>query len=168
MRPSRSRSGVPARPVADLGSFGNAKPPLDPEQVDDFGYFDIRVRVNPGFGDLDLADFLDSATAVDTDDIRAAGFVKEALRAAVHPEDFDAFWSTAKRERQGIEDVLEVLILAIEAVTARPTVRPSDSSDGPGSTTLSSVGGSSSRVIERLEAEGRPSVAVMVRNAASA
>lgn len=53
----------------------------------------------------------------------------------------------------------------MEAVTGRPTERPSSSSDGPRVIEVSSTAGSSSPVIARLEKQGRPDLALMVDNA---
>ena len=155
--------------MADLGSFGTPKAPLDPEQVDSFDWFGARVRVLPEFGELDLVDFFDSASRIeDTDTAQAMAALKGVFRECIDPEDFDTFWSTAKRERQGVEDLMEVVMAVVEAVTDRPTVRPSDSSAGPSRTSATSAGASSSRVIRRLEREGRPSVALMVQQAQEA
>jgi hypothetical protein len=154
------------RAVASLGRFGVAKDAVDD---DTFDYFEHQIRVNPEFGELELADFLEAATAVDEENVSASmGLIKGTLRSMVHPDDFDTFWGTAKRERQGILDLMAVLQAVVEAVADRPTQRPSDSSDGPQLTSVSSAGGSSSRVIRRLVAEGRPSVALMVRQASEA
>jgi hypothetical protein len=148
--------------VASLGTFGVKHEPTE----DTFGFFEHTLRVNPGFGELELADFLEAAAVVDEDNATASmALLKNVMRAAVHPEDFDTFWTTAKRERQGIADLMGILIALVEAVTDRPTERPSDSSDGPQQTSLGSVANSSSQVIRRLEVEGRPSIALMVRQA---
>ena len=149
--------------MADLGSFGTAKP--EPEQVDTFGFFGATIRVNPAFGELDLADFFEVAASIDEkDNAQAMGALKAVFRACIHPEDFDTFWATAKRERQGIEDLMGVVMAVVEAVADRPTVRPSDSSAGPSSTSAISADASSSQVIAHLEEIGRPSVAKMVRD----
>lgn len=152
--------------MADLGSFGTPKPPLDPEAVDSFDYFGSRVRVNPAFGELDLVDFFDAASTIqDTDTAQAMHALKGVLRQCILDVDFESFWSTAKAQRQGVEDLMEVVMAVVEAVADRPTERPSVSSDGPSDTSATSAGGSSSRVIRRLEQDGRPSIALMVQQA---
>jgi hypothetical protein len=147
--------------VSDLGTFGTKKPEAE---GDTFGWFEHTLRINPSFGELELADFLEAATVIDAENVsESMGVLKGSLRAAVHPDDFELFWSTAKRERQGLEDVMAVFMALVEAVADRPTERPSDSSDGPTSVADTSGDGSSSQVIRRLEVEGRPSIALMVR-----
>lgn len=149
--------------MRDLGSFGTPKPAVDPEKLDSFDYFGARVRVNPTFGELDLADFFATAAALDdADTAQSLALLKGVFVDSIHPDDFETFWSTAKRERQAIEDLMQVVVAIVEAVTDRPTERPSDSSDGPSPTRDTSAGVSSSQVVRRLEQEGRPSVAVMV------
>lgn len=149
--------------MADLGTFGVERPAY--EEVDTFGYFGETIRVNPAFGELDLADFFDTAARLDgSEGAQAMAALKGVLRDSIHVEDFDRFWAAAKANRQGIEDLMAVLMAVIEAVTARPTQRPSDSSGGPSSTRATSPGGSSSQGIVRdLELAGRPSVAYMVQ-----
>jgi hypothetical protein len=152
--------------VADLGSFGTPREAAEP---DTFGWFEHTLRSNPDFTELEVADFLESAAKVDEANIsEAMALLKGTFRMVVHPDDFDTFWSTAKRERQGVDDLMGVLYAVVEAVTDRPTERPSDSSDGPTRTAPTSAGDSSSRVVRRLETEGRPSMALMVMQASEA
>lgn len=152
--------------MGDLGSFGTPKPPVDVDLIDSFDYFGERVRVNPVFGELDLVDFFDTASRIDdADTAQAMAALKGVFRDCILPDDFDTFWSTAKRERQGVEDLMQVVMAVVEAVADRPTVRPSDSSDGPSDTSGTSVADSSSRVVRRLEQDGRPSIALMVQQA---
>lgn len=152
--------------MASLGRFGVQR---DLTEGDTFDFFEHEIRANAAFGELDLADFLEAAELVDVEDAsESMRLLKGTMRAMVHPDDFDKFWATAKRERQGIEDLMGLMQAVVEAVSARPTGRPSDSSDGPRLTSVTSVGDSSSRVIRRLEQEGRPSIALMVAQAAEA
>lgn|SRR5690242_14130582 len=149
--------------MASLGRFG-----VQREAVEDtFDWFEHTLRVNPSLSELELADFLEIASAVDENNIaQAMALLKDTFRLVVHPDDFEAFWTTAKRERQGAQDLMAVFHAVIESVADRPTDRPSDSSDGPQLTSVTSVDDSSSQVIRRLEMEGRPSIALMVAQAA--
>lgn len=149
--------------MSSLGAFGVKRDAgVEPET---FEFFGETVRVNPAFGELDLADFMEAAVSVEDDSMAALSLLKGTFRSCVHAEDFDLFWSTAKRERQSIQDLLTILYAVVEAVTDRPTERPSGSSDGPQAMSGSSVDDSSLQVIHRLEREGRPSVALMVHQA---
>lgn len=146
--------------MSSLGSFGT---PREAEDVT-FEWFDKTIRVNPSFGELDLADFMEMAGGVDETHVsEAMTLLKGSMRAVVHEDDFDEFWTIAKRERQDADDVMKVYLAVVEMVTDRPTERASDSSDGPQPTATSSEDDSSSRVIARLVDEGRPSIAYMVR-----
>jgi hypothetical protein len=117
--------------VASLGSFGVKKPPADP---DDFEYFGSTVRTNPNTSDLALVDFLELAESIDVNDtaqaMAALSQVKGFLRVAIHPDDFDAFWATARANGQDVEDLLPVMWAAIEARADRPTGLPADSTAG--------------------------------------
>jgi hypothetical protein len=145
--------------VASLGSFGKRKDRSERT----FGFFDLTVRVNPTFGQLDLVDFMESARAVEQDDPSAMALVKDVLRAAVHPDDFDAFWRVAKTEQQDVEDLMAVLHAIVEALAERPTSQPSDSSAGLPTTAPRSSGGSDALAAKRrLEEQGRPDLAVAV------
>ena len=152
--------------MASLGRFGVQRELVD---GDTFEFFEHVIRANASFGELDLADFLEAADLIDEENVSASmGLIKGTMRAMVHPDDFDTFWATAKRERQGILDLMAVMQAVVEAVSGRPTERPSDSSDGPRLTSVTSADDSSSRVIRRLEQEGRPSIALMVAQSAEA
>jgi hypothetical protein len=117
--------------MASLGSFGTKKPLAEP---DDFEYFGTTVRTNPNMSDLALVDFLELAESIDVNDtaqaMAALAQVKGFLRVAVHPDDFDAFWATARVNGQDVEDLLPVMWAAIEARADRPTGLPADSTAG--------------------------------------
>lgn len=149
--------------MASLGRFGVEH---DTGECDTFEFFEVEPRVNPSFGELDLTDFLEAASVIEETDIsKAMSLIKNTLRAMVHPDDFDDFWATAKRHRQGTSDLMGLMYAVIETAADRPTEQPADSSDGLPLTSTSSSDDSSSRVIHRLEQEGRPSLALMVQQA---
>lgn len=89
----------------------------------------------------------------------------DLLRSVIADEAWSAFEEHASLVRATGDELLEVVKDAIAVIAQRPTVRPSDSSDGPPTTKDTSAVGSSSRVIHRLESEGRPSLALMVQQA---
>lgn len=151
--------------MPDLGELGQ---PSEASEDVTFGFFGHQMRVNPTFGELELVDFMDAAGAVDVNNSASFRLLKDLLRSTVHPDDFDAFWKAAKQHRQGVEDLMKIAYQVIEAVTARPTGQPTDSSDGQPSTAANSTGDSSTRVIRRLEAQGRPDLAVVAMQAAEA
>lgn len=73
------------------------------------------------------------------DDMEALGAMYDLLRGVIADDDWGAFQSHASMMRADQDDLLEAVREAIEMMTARPTVRPSDSSDGPPATGTSSV-----------------------------
>jgi hypothetical protein len=105
---------------------------------------------------------------VDIDDMEGLVAVYDLLRQCITDEDWPRFEAHASRARAGEDELLQVVKDAIELITAHPTRRPSDSSAGQLSTSGPSADGSGSPVtslIERLEREGRPSIAYMVAQA---
>jgi hypothetical protein len=148
--------------MAILGSFGEARE----EQSDTFEYFTVEMRVNPNLSELDVLDFMETAFTVDQEDPKAVLVVKKFLRSLVHDDDFENFWQLARANRQRIEDIQAVAKAIVEAVTARPTKRPSVSSRGRPATGRKSKAGSSARVLTRLE--GRPDLQLAVVKAQEA
>lgn len=167
--------------MASIGSFGTAREAVAEELT--FDYFGEQYRVHPDATDLALVEFMDLAASIEigaggkvTPESIGAGVqslaaIMSALRELVHPDDFAAVWRAAKANRQTIEDLTELAMGLAAAVADRPTVRPSDSSDGPSSTEQSSTGDSSSpvshlSVARRFEEQGRPDLALLVRDTA--
>lgn len=147
--------------MSRLGDFGG--PIEQTDEVDTFGYFGAEIRVNPEFTDAELVDFLEVAKDVDEKDPSSMMFVKNFMRTCIHPEDFDEFWTLAKKNRQTLEDRIGTIYRIIAAIAGRPTQRSTDSSRGPQSTGQSSMDDSSSRVLERLD--GRPDLQLIVLQA---
>lgn len=84
------------------------------------------------------------------------------LEQCVAPDDWDRFQDAADKARSDGEELMAVVGFVIGELSARPTSRPSDSSDGPTTTQPKSGDASYLRVVERLEAEGRPGLALAV------
>lgn len=144
----------------DIGDFGVVHEPYD----ETFGYFGQRLRVHPDLSDLALVEFaaLGDGLGEETTGSEANAAVMGVFRTLVHPEDFDAFWSTSKANRQSMDDLMVFAEKVIEAVTERPTEQLSNSSDGQPSTETNSVVVSTSPVVRRLEVTGRGDLAHMV------
>lgn len=112
---------------------------------------------------------------VDSSDLAGLAAMFDLLESVIEPDDWDRFRKHAKKSRASDKDLMTLVRKVITGQTDRPTVRPSDSSDGPGKTESSSVDDSSSPVAEeteewlrvktRLEADGRPDKALMVLQA---
>jgi hypothetical protein len=104
-------------------------------------------------------------SGVDSEDMAGLAAMYDLLEQCVAEEDWSRFQRAATKSRADGEALMAVVKDAIEAISARPTSRPSDSSAGPTTTRPSSAGDSSSRVIARLEENGRPDLALVVAQA---
>lgn len=102
---------------------------------------------------------------VDANEMEGLVAIYDLLRSVIADEDWAGFEEHASLMRADGDDLMDVVTQAIEAISARPTDRPSDSSAGPSTTSPSSAESSSSQVIRRLEEQGRPSIALMVQQA---
>lgn len=151
--------------MTDLGDLGVVR---EPEEIT-FGYFGARLRTNPNLTDVGVMRMVRRLLAVDEKNVLAAMESFEGIVAdLVHPDDLGQFWALSEQNRQRLEDIGDTIEQIMEGVTERPTVRPSDSSDGSSRTVPSSGGDSSSAVIHRLEARGRPDLAQFVAQAQEA
>lgn len=142
--------------MTNLGSFGEAPPETE---LDTFTWFGSELRINDELSGLAYVDFIVEHGDIDENDPKSYSAIKEFLRLAVHPDDFDEFWSLGKKYRQGLGDLARVVMRLIEAVTDRPTEQSSDSSTGLPETKPNSTGDSYLRVIQEHETEGRPDIA---------
>jgi hypothetical protein len=153
------------RAPEDWGTIGELHDPLDAV----FTYLEgLRVRVHPDLSDLVLYDFVEKAQEVDEEDPRSILLIKTTLREFIHPDDFEGFWTTARRNRQQTADLLPVMWKIVERLTNRPTQQPSDSSAGRTATAPKSADGSAQRAITELEQRDRPDLALVVVQAQEA
>jgi hypothetical protein len=86
----------------------------------------------------------------------------DLLEQCIAPSEWVRFQAHADKTRADGEKLMGVVGKVFEALSERPTGRPSDSSGGPKSTKRNSAGGSSSKVIKRYEKKGRPDLALMI------
>lgn len=160
--------------MANIASFGTPRP--EDQEEDTFEYFGEVIRLNPDFSELDYLDFLEEAGGIDEMSVQAVTATKGFLKTMVHPEDFGLWWQTARRNKQGIQDLMLTANQLLTVMTGRPTEAPSGSSAGRPVTTVSSKLDSSSpespltdmdrRVIDRKLAEGRTDTALAVLRSA--
>ena len=122
-------------------------------------------RVAEKVGGLALMRFAKTAQAgVDSNELAGLAAMYDLLRQVIHPGDWQAFEAHADEQRVGADELLQAVFDAMEAISGRPTSRPSVSSDGPSTTSGSSSGVSSSVVID-LERQGRPDLALIASQA---
>lgn len=152
-----------------------------------FGYFGKTFRVNPDLTETMVVDLLEAEVEIDDpNDPTQLVNAKDYVREHIHEDDFDEFWATAVKNRQGVQAIIKVCWKILEKVTDRPTPPPSDFSDGRQHTpTVSPVGVSepvtasapalpttgnmqeiADHFIHKYEAQGRPDLAAQIALAA--
>jgi len=151
--------------MTSLGNFGT--PHEAPTGT--FGYFGHEIRVNPELSEITLLRLarIGEAAGDQSSPVQMLDALEQMCRAVVHADDFDTFWSAAEANRQTVDDLGDVVAAVIEAVSERPTEQPSDSLGGPSTGDTRSEAGSSLPVAQRLEAKGRPDLALMVVQASA-
>lgn len=139
--------------------------PVDEGEVVDF--FGERIHLaEPEDCEFALLEFAEAAGELDTETLAGAAAILRALRASVREDDVERFVALARKNRAQVErDLLPIIVALFERRAARPTRRPSGSSDGPRLASGNSAAGSSSPVIARLERQGRPDLALIVDEA---
>ena len=125
-----------------LGDFGTAHDPVD----ESFGYFGEEFRVHP-----DL-----SSTALNVL-FEGDATIRDLVAAMVHPDDVGAFWTVAAANRQTYGDLSRLSWEIVAALAERPTLLPSDSSDGQQATEARSE---SEQALTLLQ--GRPDLAAVI------
>lgn len=128
-----------------------------------------RFTVADKIGLMPLMRFAKAAQGgVDSNDMAGLAAMYDLLEQCIAPADWRRFEVAADKTRASGEELMAVVKDVMEAMTARPTSLPSDSSDGPTIIGPNSGGGSSLRVVRRLEEQGRPDLALMVEMAGEA
>ena len=139
------------------GQFGTPRPVVDA----DFPYFGEVIRLHPDANDLVFTELMMKARQVDLGDLdpndpsswdpvtmaaanEAAGLATDMIRQQIHPDDWDRFWATARRNRQHTIDLMALSQELAGLVADFPTGPPSASSDGRSTTSPKSRAGSSS------------------------
>ena len=105
-------------------------------------------------------------SGVDSNELDGLAAMFDLLEQVIHPDDWSRFEQHAADLRADGDELMGLVSKVMSVIGERPTGRSSDSSDGPQTIEPRSTGGSSSpagRVIDRLNAEGRPDLALLVR-----
>lgn len=106
---------------------------------------------------------------VDADDIEGQAAMHDMLEQCIAPSDWYRFQTLADRERADGAQLLDLIQRVFAVLAARPTERPSSSSDGPQIIEPNFTEDSSSpatgpdRVIAKFNDQGRPDLALLVR-----
>lgn len=143
-----------------------------PDEADDRETVDFcgeKFHVADRIGLMPLMRFAKTARAgVDHMDLEGLASMHDMLEQCIAEDEWVAFQDLAGKVRAGGDELFAVVKDVLGALTARPTSRPSDSSDGPPTTSTSSTADFSSRAKLRLETQGRPDLALMVLEAQEA
>ena len=105
---------------------------------------------------------------VDSGSLIGLAALYSLLEESIGPDHWDRFKALAKKHKVDDDALFQVVRDVFASYAERPTGRPSDSSDGPQSTSARSGGDAFSRAKDSLEAKGRPDLAVVVMNAQEA
>lgn len=147
--------------LLNIGTFGQIPEPPEGDawpEVPKFPWFGAEIRVNPNLSDTAIADFLESIGDMEDDDPKAIIVVKNFVRAVIHGDDFNDFWTLGKRNGYSMNDFSGAAGEIITAVTGDPTNGSADSSAGPSGTDTKStvVSSKPADIIRQLEADHRP------------
>lgn len=126
---------------------------------------DIRVLDDGDVLLLDLEEFVEQASQIESDGMAALAMIRVFLRRLVHPDDFATFWKLVRANKQNLDAQMGFAKYVIEEMTGHPTPLPSDSSPGRQDTVANSEDELSLRAQRRLEAAGRPDLAMAVLQA---
>lgn len=173
-----------------MGTLGTPREPLDIE----FTYFDATVRVHPYATDGVEIEFLEAGRNIDmsalegvdlshTEDLSPEQMISiaatmgkvveagyrsliDALRALIHPDDFEKYWRLGQENGQLVKDrmtdIRAITRWVVAASTGFPTGRPGGSTAGPTPTGPGSSAGSSSPGTDLRKAlaleRGRPDI----------
>lgn len=154
----------------------------EPEEDLSFGWFGATIRIGPEFGELVFTDWAEEFAGIDEDDVRGTYVNKILWRRLLHADDFEEFWRLAREHRQSSEDLARLFRrvnkVLTEQATGRPTQLPGDSSPGQKTAMVSSAGisygpgtavsAAAERAAAKLEAQGRPDLALVVERAQEA
>jgi hypothetical protein len=137
--------------------------------VSDVEFCGERFRMAERVGLMPMMRFAKVAKAgVDSDDLDGLAAMYDLLEQCIADDEWARFQAHADKTRADGDELMRVVKDVFEVLSARPTRRPSGSSDGPQTTEPSSTGDSYSQVIAREEAAGRPDRALILVQAQEA
>ena len=124
--------------MADLGAFGAAIKELDPDaEKDTFTYFGEKFEIVAALPPILMFQLAASMTGK-VDETEGMGALWEAFRLALGDDAFNRFYRIAVERRDSNEGLMTVAMAIYQNDAGRPTVQPSDSSDGQSSASPSS------------------------------
>lgn len=130
-------------------------------------FFGERFTIADRIGLMPLMRFAKVAQAgVDSADLAGLAAMYDLLEQCLAEDEWRRFQVCADKNRADGEQLMGVVAEVMGKLSARPTSRPSGSSDGPSIIEPRSEAGSSSAVMDRLS--GRPDLQLMVMRAQEA
>lgn len=119
----------------DLGEFGVAEREADPDREPDvFSFCGERFQIADQQGSMPMLRFAAAATSgVQTDDLEALAVTHDMIRDCLADGEWPRFQRVATVNRARTEDLMPICRVIWQVLSGRPTIRPSDSSDGPSS-----------------------------------
>jgi hypothetical protein len=133
------------------------------------GWHGETYQVADKVGDMPMILFGNlAAKGVDSDSPQGLAAMHDVLAECLTPKDWQRFQAHAIRIKAQSDEIMGMVGSTFEALSGRPTVQPSVSSDGLSDTPESSEAGSSSPVTRVLDSipEGRPDLKLAVWEAA--
>ena len=108
-------------------------------EPDTFGFYGETFTMRDRVGLMTLMQFAAVAVkGVEVGDMEGLLAIHRMLEDVIVPQEWVRFQEHARAVAASEDDLLGVVRKAMTVISARPTARPSDSSDGPSSTTESS------------------------------
>lgn len=129
-------------------------------------FFGEPIRLADTVSEWALMEFAEVAETVDDASLAGMAAVMRLLKESVLAEDWLKFRALARTNKASVEDCMPVVVAVYTTETGRPTVRPSDSSDGPPATSTNSTDVSAGVAVAALA--GRPDLQLMVLSAQEA
>ena len=138
--------------MADLGAFGAAIKALDPAaEKDTFTYFGEKFEIVSDLPPMLMFQLAASMTGK-VDETEGMGALWEAMRIALGDDEFNRLYKIAVDKRDSTEGLMTLVMAIYQNDAGRPTVQPSDSSDGL--STISPSSSPSSTVTDSVPALG--------------
>jgi hypothetical protein len=131
--------------MALIGEFGAVVREIEQSEPDEFVFFGETFTVADRVGAMPLLRFAAVAEAgTQAEELAGMAAMHELLRDCLAPGDWPRFQKVAADNKADAEELMAVCGAIYQAVTGRPTQRPSDSAGGSSPTTESSREPSSS------------------------
>lgn len=125
--------------MAMIGEFGAAARAESDVEPDEFRFYGETFQVAARVGAMPLLRFASVAdSGIEAEEMEGLAAMHELLRDCLAAGDWPRFQKTASDNKADAEELMEVCAAIYQAVTGRPTERPSDSVAGSLVTTESS------------------------------